>query len=213
MSLRIQLVFAALICSVAAFAQLAPNGGITNDIDEFQIRYASNLAPATESYVNITNTGASITPTYGGSICVQIYALDPVANMLSCCTCAVAPGAIQSVPVYGDLINNSLTGEHPTSAVIKLVATSLTATCNAYTQAPFAQGMRAWGTSLHVMPLSFVLAMTETPFEKSILSQGEYNHLTGFCAFITPNDSSAGYGGQGVCKSCQHGAQGANTRL
>jgi hypothetical protein len=212
--LRFHLVLAGLACSVAALGQLAPNGGITNDIDEFQIRYASNLTAVTESYVNITNTGASISPTNAGNICAQVYALDPGSNLLSCCTCVIAPGALQSIPVYADLISNSLTGEHPTSAVIKLVATNLTSSsCNAYTQAPFAQGMRAWGTSLHTLPLSFILAMTESPFEKSILSQGEYNHLTAFCAFITPHGSSSGYGGQGICASCQPGAQGASTHL
>jgi len=192
--------------------------------DSFQVHYAADLNIA-DSVVNLTNNGASATAAAGGigfasgNLCVSIYAFDPSEEMLSCCSCTVTPNGLQRVSVYTSLVANSLTGEHPSSVMIKLIATDTAgATCNATTPVvpggtpAFASGLLAWGTTLHKMPTS-KYALTETPFEPSNLSEAEYNHLVAFCAFITPSGVNPGFGGRGVCASCQTGALGASTEL
>jgi hypothetical protein len=201
MSLRKRLVLAALVCSVAASAQ------IINTLvpDAFQVRYAANLKTL-DSEINITNIGAS-SP---GNLCVSIYSFDPGEEMLSCCSCIVTPNAVQSISVLYSLLDNTVTGGNTStggqspSAVIELVATADATGCNAYTPGTLAPGLRAWGTTLHARQTTGY-AMTETEFSFSELSQAEYNHLTDFCAFITPNGLSVGFGGAGLCASCKFG--------
>src|SRR5579863_5696848 len=111
----------------------------------FQVRYASNLALG-DSVINITNTGAT-----GGNICVNVYTFSPDEQEVSCCSCNVTPNALVSLSVNRDLISNTLTPAHPTSVVVKLLATN-GGPCNASTAgtgSALAPGMAAWGTTLH----------------------------------------------------------------
>ncbi len=168
-----------------------PNGG-------FQIRYAANLA-AGESYVNLTNTGAS----QGASICANVYTFSPDEQLISCCSCLITPNAIVSLGVKADLVSNTLTPAVPGSVVIK-VASSLAVsnTCSPANPGTFnVPGLAAWGTSLHAVGSAY--QQSETPFSASTPSLSEYNRITQLCSFI--NTAGSGYG---ICKSCRSGALG-----
>jgi hypothetical protein len=169
--------------------------------DAFQVGYAANLNVA-DSVVNVTNNGAS-----GGNLCVNVYTFDNNEEMLSCCSCPVTPNGLDSMQVNGSLLSSSLTGQHPPSAVIELLATAATAgtPCNAATvlTATPAPGLGAWGTTLHLAPTGY--KVTENPFSFATLSVPELNHLASFCSFITPSGSNAGFGGAGVCPGCTSG--------
>jgi len=174
----------------------------------FQVRYASNLALG-DSVINITNTGAT-----GGNICVSVYTFSPDEQEVSCCSCSVTPNALVSLSVNRDLISNTLTPAHPTSVVVKLLATS-GGSCNAATagsgSSALAPGMAAWGTTLHadlvasgVADLTAVpVSLTETAFTPATLSPAEEARITSLCGFIQANGS-----GFGICRSCRLGGLG-----
>jgi hypothetical protein len=167
----------------------------------FQVHYATNLAIG-DSVIDITNTGSS-----GGNICVNVYAFDPVEELISCCACPVTPNALQSLSVRNDLISNTITPGVPTSVVIKLVATKqLNNSCgfsaaiaSSLTLVP---GMRAWGTTLHAntSAAAGTYAVTETEFAPAILSQGELNRISYLCQYTEVDGS-----GFGICNSCRTG--------
>ena len=204
---------AAAALSAVAFAQ-SDSG--------FQVRYAANLQFG-ESYIDIVNTGANGAPVLGpglggatGNICVNVYALDPGEELVSCCSCLVTPDQVVNLGVNRDLTSKTLTGVIPTSVTVKLVAIlagtggSGTGTvCNnsaassAGTSAVIT-GMAAWGTTLHATPTAGTYATTETAFTPSTLSAGELSSLVGRCASIIGNAS-----GFGICSSCRAGALGA----
>jgi len=221
MSLRSQIVFAALVCTVAASAQVINNGVL----DSFQVRYAASLTNG-DAYVDITNNGASIPAGNNGNLCVNAYAFDASEEMLACCACSVTPNGLVSMSVLHSLVANPfgnatvfgskvsslrpmispVTTPPPPSIVVKLVATSNQgAACSAVniTAAELAPGMRAWGTTLHSTPAGLQIA--ETPFGVSQLSAAELAHLTSFCAFITPSQTSPGLSGYGICGGCTTG--------
>src|SRR5579863_5258515 len=168
----------------------------------FQVRYASNLALG-DSVINITNTGAT-----GGNICVSVYTFSPDEQEVSCCSCSVTPNALVSLSVNRDLISNTLTPAHPTSVVVKLLATS-GGSCNAATAgsgaSALAPGMAAWGTTLHA--LGGGLALTETAFTPGTLSGAELARITSLCGFIQANGS-----GFGICGSCKLGGLGTSAQ-
>jgi hypothetical protein len=194
-------IFAAvMLCSVVAFAA---------DDSPFQVRYASNL-PIGDSVINITNTGASSTsafPTQDGNICVNVYTFSPDEQLVSCCSCPVTPDGLVSLSARNDLISNTLTPGVPNSIVIKLLATT-GGPCNASTAGAAstpAQGMAAWGTTLHALPVTPVAyGVTETPFTPASLSAAELTRITTLCGFIQINGS-----GFGICKSCRMGGMAA----
>jgi hypothetical protein len=202
--MHLRLFLATLAVSTVAFAQnVGPD-------DAFQVRYASNL-PVGDSVINVTNTGTSATAgAFGqisGSICVNVYTFDPAEELVSCCTCSVTPNGLQSLSVKGSLTSNPLTPAIPTSVVIKLVAS--TGACNAsgVTSGSLASGMRAWGTTIHALPVGGY-GVTETAFSNGGLSAAELGHLTTFCGFIQANGS-----GFGICSGCSTGGLGAKTHL
>ena len=199
---------AVLLCSVAAFAQ----NPVTAD-SPFQVRYASNL-PIGDSVINLTNTGASSTnafPTQDGNLCVNVYTFSPDEQLVSCCSCPVTPDGLVSLSARNDLISNTLTPGVPTSIVIKLLATT-GGPCNASTAgtaSTIAQGMAAWGTSIHALPVTpgspaTTYGVTETAFTPSTLSAAELTRITTLCGFIQINGS-----GFGICKSCRLGGLGS----
>ncbi len=180
-----------LLCAMAAFAQTADT--------PFQVKYIGNLG-AGDSVVNITNTGAT-----GANICVNVYTFSPDEQEISCCSCLVTPNGLVSLSAKQDLINNTLTPAVPGSIVVKLLATP-GPTCNAgtaFTLADQAQGLAAWGTTLHIPPFAVANSVTETAFTPSTLSATELGRITSLCSFIQSNGS-----GFGICRSCRSGALG-----
>jgi CHRD domain len=181
----------------------------------FQVRHVSNLAIG-DSVVNITNTGASSLnsfPTQDGNICVNVYTFSPDEQLISCCACPVTPDGLISLSARNDLISNTLTPGVPTSIVIKLLATT-GGPCNAATAVQAAgsagaQGMAAWATTLHALPVTHgspatTYGVTETAFANATLSTAEFTRITTLCGFIQTNGS-----GFGICKSCRLGGLGA----
>ena len=188
MKARILLVLATMVFASVAFAQ----------DDAFQVRYASNLNIG-DSVINITNAGTS-----GGNICANVYTFSPDEQLISCCACTVTPNALVSLSANSDLVSNTLTPAHPTSIVVKLLATT-GAACNAAAPGALAGGMRAWGTTLHAAPTTPVsYQVTETAFSQAGLSAGELARISSFCGFIQANGS-----GFGICRSCRLGGLGA----
>ena len=188
--------------------------------DPFQVRYASNLNVG-DSVVNFTNTGESSTvafPGQNGNICVNVYAFSPDEQLISCCSCVVTPDGLNSVSANTDLISNTLTPARPTSIVVKLLATVAAPgtpgpSCNPSTAGtlanPLANGLAAWGTTIHAQPVTAgtpptTYGVTETRFLSSTLSAAELTRITTLCGFIQTNGS-----GFGICRSCRLGGLGA----
>jgi hypothetical protein len=172
--------------------------------DVFQVRYTSNLNIG-DSFVNLTNSGATVANGTTQNLCANLYAFDPAEELISCCTCSVTPNALQSLSVLKSLISNPLTPAIPTSLVIKVVAT-VDATCNAATATTLAPGLLAWGTGLHQnsSTVAASYSVSETAFSRADLSPAEFAHLTSTCGFIQANGS-----GFGICKGCAAGGLGA----
>lgn len=204
-----------LIAVLFSLASAFGQNPVTAD-SPFQVRYASNLDIG-ESVINITNTGASAASTgfpngpEGPNLCANVYAFSPDEELVSCCSCVVTPNALVSLGVNRDLISNTLTPAHPTSVVIKLLATSGTGTCNAAVAGTGSSvpttGMAAWGTTLHALPVAGTYALTETSFTPATLSSAELTRITTLCGFIQANGS-----GFGICNSCQLGGLGTAIR-
>ena len=200
MQLRIILAVVIVACATVAFAQ-----DVGGPADKFQVRYASNLNIG-DSVINITNAGSQNTAGALTNICANVYTFSPDEQLISCCSCVVTPNALISLSANSDLVSNTLTPAHPTSIVVKLVATAGTA-CNASNVpvANLAAGLRAWGTTLHAAPTTPVsYQITETAFSPADLSAGELARITSFCGFIQANGS-----GFGICLSCRLGGLGA----
>ena len=176
------LFFATMISSVVALAQ----NPITAD-SPYQIRYASNLANG-DAVVNISNTGsrggvtlqAGTRANIGGAICANVYVFDAAEEIVSCCSCPVTPNGLVSLSAKRDLISNPVTPAIPTSIVIKLVATvpvggSCSNSAGAIATATPANGMVAWGTSLHAntSAAAGTYEVTETAFTPAGLDDSE----------------------------------------
>jgi uncharacterized repeat protein (TIGR01451 family) len=175
--------------------------------DAFQIGYAANLN-AGDSFLDITNTGATVATGVSQNLCVNLYTFDPEEELISCCTCSVTPNGLQSLSALTSLISNPLTPAIPSSVVIKVVASS-SATCDAssVTGASVAAGLLVWGTTLHQNTSTAVpsYSVTETPFSRSALSEAELAHITSTCGFIKSNGSKFG-----ICGGCAGGGLGAS---
>ncbi len=184
----------------------------------YLVKYAANLDIG-ESYVNITNTGANgcsaLGPGYGapsGNICANVYTFDSGEELVSCCSCLITCDQTVNLGVNRDLTIRTLTGKVPTSVTVKLLAslaggdgtgTSCFNSAATVTTATLANGLAAWGTTLHAGPTAGYDS-TEAPFTASTLSQSELASLGNRCANILGNGS-----GSGVCNSCRAGALGA----
>jgi hypothetical protein len=198
-----------------------------------QTRYATNLTTY-DAVLNITNTGASGSGTAGentanlaattGAICVNVYAMAPDEQEVSCCSCPVTPDALVSLSVQGDLLSNTLTPAKPTSVVIRMYATlPVAGSCAgsaALTTATAAPGLAAWGTTTHATaaaapPVNGVTVTptapgvagvtVETAFTPSTVNASELFKLQSFCSFAISNGS-----GFGICNSCRLGGLGAS---
>ena len=176
--------------------------------DPFKVRYTSNLNIG-DSVINITNAGTTNTAGALTNICANIYTFSPDQQLISCCACTVTPNVLASLSANSDLVSNTLTPAHPTSIVVKILATAGTA-CNASNPSigSLAAGLRAWGTMLHAAPTTPAsFAVTETAFSPATLSAAELERITSLCGFIQANGS-----GFGICKSCRLGGLGAATQ-
>jgi hypothetical protein len=185
--------------------------------DPYQITYVSNLNVG-DSFVNITNTGASgagfgsgTSASVMGSICANVYVFDPTEEIVSCCSCPVTPNGLVSLSARNDLINNPLFPRTPSSIVIKLVATApVGGTCNNSAllagTPTFVEGVAAWGTKLHAntSAAAGTYAVTETRFTLAGLSAGEFTRLAYTCGIVANQGS-----GFGICNSCRLGGLGA----
>src|SRR5690242_8978063 len=178
MQLRFVLAVAIVACAAVAFAQ-----DVGGPPDKFQVRYASNLNIG-DSVINITNAGTQNTAAGAlTNICANVYTFSPDEQLISCCSCVVTPNALISLSANSDLVSNTLTPAHPTSIVVKLLATT-GAACNAAAPGALAGGLRAWGTTLHAAPTTPVTyAVTETAFLQAGLSAGELARISSFCGF------------------------------
>jgi hypothetical protein len=170
-----------------------------------RITYSSHLNIG-DSLINLTNTGENLFVT--GNICANFYTFSPDEQLVSCCSCVVTPNALASLSVQNDLISNTLTPAHPTSVVVKVVA-SAGPTCNAATVGTstnaIVDGIGAWMTTLHALPTAPVTyGLTEHEFAVADLSGAELTHITSYCGFIQANGS-----GFGICRSCRLGGLGA----
>lgn len=191
----------------------------------FLISYASNISgtAASDSVINITNTGANGAPLNGpgfgsaaGNICVNVYAFSPDEQLVSCCACLLTPNALASLSVKEDLVNNTLTGIRPNSVVVKLLTTGAganftgTACTNSAAVAGqnpanplIASGALAFRTTIHQQGTG--LAVTEVPFTPATLSQAELASITNRCTNIIGNGSTFG-----ICRSCRAGGLSSN---
>jgi hypothetical protein len=171
--------------------------------DTYQVRYAANLNIG-DSFVDFTNTGATVANGVSQNLCMNLYTFDPAEELISCCTCSVTPDGLQSLSVLKSLISNTLTPAIPTSVVIKAVAS--TGTCNASVVSGLAHGALLWGTTLHqnTSTATATYAMTEGAFQFADLSAAELTHITTTCGFIQSDGS-----GFGICKGCAAGGLGA----
>ncbi len=190
--------------------------------DAFQVRYAANLTSG-DSVINLTNSGANGASLTGpgfasavGNICVNVYGFSPDEQLISCCSCLITPNGLVSLSVKDDVINNTLTGVKPNSVVVKLVNTGAgptytgTKCTNSAATAgsaafPLAQGLLAFGTTIHIAPVAGTFGVTETPFRAATLSPDELASITNRCTNIIGNGS-----GFGICKSCRAGGLAAN---
>jgi hypothetical protein len=179
--------------------------------DTFQVHYAANLN-LYDSFINITNTGATVAAGVSQNLCENVYVFDPQEEEIACCTCSVTPNGLVSASV-NQLISNPLTPAIPTSVVIKLVTS--TGTCNASSVTGVAHGTVAWMTTTHaltttttspnwwVKPVTTTTAvLDETPFADATLSDAELAHITSFCGFIQADGSKFG-----ICGGCQSGGR------
>ena len=218
MHTKLTLTLAAMTLSMVAFGQQDTS---------FQIRYAANLT-AGDSVINLTNTGAngaSVSgPGFGGAqgnICVNVYAFSPDEQLISCCSCLITPNGLVSLSVNQDLVSNTLTGVRPNAVVIKLVNTlagaggvggGATGCTNSAALAsiqapppavavafPIANGMLAWGTTIHAGAAAGTFVTTETAFIPATLSAAELASITGRCTAIIGNGSTFG-----ICRSCRN---------
>jgi hypothetical protein len=182
----------ALLFSAVAFAD-----------DTYQVRYAANLNIG-DSYVDFTNTGATVAAGVTQNLCANIYTFDPAEELIACCTCSVTPNALKSLSVVNSLISDPLTPAIPSSVVIKLVAS--TGACNAATVTGVAHGLLAWGTTLHQNTSTGTpsYSLSEAAFSFATLTDAELVHITATCGFIESNGS-----GFGICKGCAAGGLGA----
>jgi hypothetical protein len=198
----------------------------------YQLRHFVNLIAA-DSFIDITNNGASSTANLtgqtppqnniNGDICVNIYAFAADEQEVACCSCLITPNALWSSSVKTGLLNSTLTPSFPSEVVVKMISTvpnvgiSGTETCNpatislsntfGTTPGAMTNGLLAWGTTPHGFPTalgpSFQIA--ETPFLPATLSTAELARDVQECQFI----QVLGSGTFGICKGCSNSGLGA----
>jgi hypothetical protein len=188
----------------------------------YQVHYAANLTSGIDTVIDIINTGGDgFVPVNGpgfpnvssGNICVNVYAIDPNEELLSCCSCLVTPNQTVELKVQAGIMNNVLTGFPTSSATIKLIGT----TNGAINPTSCANVASQLGGGAGAVPADFIafattahattgggFTVTESPFISATLSPSEVSSLNNRCASIIGNGSGAG-----ICGGCTKGALGA----
>ncbi len=181
----------------------------------FEVSYAAHLN-AGDGVINITNTGENGAKLYGpgfgpptGNLCVNVYALAPGEQLISCCSCLVTPGALVSLSVNNDILAN-VAEISSNSVVVELVSTlagsggnATTCTNSAAIPGTLASGLSAWSTTLNTVPPPQTFTVNDLAFSPVTLSAAEEASLNNRCAQIIGN-----FGGLGVCRSCRVGGLG-----
>ena len=216
MHLFLRLGFGVALLSTVALAQnyYVNSHGQQAPADAYQVRYAANLA-AGDSVVNLTNAGTKGGYDSNGDICANVYVFADDQQLIACCACPLTPNHLQHLSVNGDLVSNTLTPGKPADVTIALVATEQHGTCDPANlngiqdadgrgfDVDFAEGLRAWGTTLHAAP-GGGYTVSETEFSQASLSDSELDKMVSYCGFIKADGS-----GYGICNSCTLGAAGA----
>lgn len=198
----------------------------------YKVRYAANLNSGTDSIINIINTGGNggvpvngpgFGANSGGNMCVNIYALDALEELLTCCSCLVTPNQVVNLSAL-QLIRNTITGSMPTNATIKIIGSTDGTTAGALAATSCANesaqvqntnaagthfavgGWVAFGTTVHSTTTG-QFTVTESPFIPAVLSNSEMISLSTRCAATLGNGSGAG-----VCSGCAKGALGSTKK-
>ena len=204
-----------LLFVVSATLLLGTFAYATDDGD-FSIGIITGL-PATNTVINLSNSGASNGQTFSlpvtgpikqtlppplvvgnGNLCANVYVFSPDEQEQACCSCPMTPNSLQSFTAQG-LTGNPLTGKPfpASSAVIKVIATeNVNGICDAGTiptSQPLANGLLVWAHT----PTG-----NNIPFVSSTLSAAELATAAGACQFIIQNGSFSG-----ICKFCGPGGQ------
>ena len=184
--------------------------------DPYMVSYAANLDRG-DSFVNITNTGASgaglgfgTSAAVTGALCANVYVYDALEEIVSCCSCPVTPNGLVSLSAQRDLISNPLTRAPLTSVVIKILTTvPVAGSCmNSALLAgsTLASGLVAWNTTIHRTNSDAArFAVTENRFATSTLSTAELTRLAYGCSVVANVGS-----GFGICGGCRLGGLGAD---
>ena len=197
----------------------APSAPVVLDA-HYQVRYVANLNGG-ESYIHIVNTGLNGESPFGGNtgnICVNLYVVDPNAELIGCCSCLVTPnqtinlGVNQTFPAA----KNSLSAPEM-ALTLKLVGSNVNAAnCNSSagqvsSSNILSGGFVAFGTTLHTTPVPGLYNETEGPFLPAHLSDtganSELISLMTRCASILTTSPSFG-----VCSSCRPDPAASGTK-
>jgi hypothetical protein len=195
-----QVTLLALAFAMACFGQ----GSVFSLDGGSQVQYFTLPANAlTDSSINVTNSAflnTAAPPTApNGNICVNLYEVDPAANMVACCSCLVKPNQTVNIKPFREI-------GFPVPLTTKLLATPAAVggptTCNPSTIVqpsviPF--GMAAW-KKIQQGPTSDGMSLiAETAFTPYIMGPQEVAQLTSQCA------ASGGF--KPLCSSCLAGGQ------
>jgi hypothetical protein len=233
MKLRLHLlVFTTLASAALAFSQVAVDGpfqvryasNLINGGDA--VIDINNTGASATTLLASGQTGGMPQNNIDGNICVNIYTFAAQEQEVACCSCMVTPNALWSASVKTALLNSTLTPAFPNEVVIKLISTVPNGvvgsqTCNPGTisqatvignsngagPGTLANGLLAWGTSLHGFPTASGpnFRITETPFLPGSLTTPELLRDVLECQFI----QILGSGQFGICKGCQNTGLGA----
>ncbi len=182
--------------------------------DFYYVNYFSNAHNygGYDATVRVVNPGMQGSPLSSGEgmICANIYVFDTAQEMLECCSCPITANGLRVLSVNNDLTDNPLTNVTLSNGVIKIVASKGNSKCSGAELAPDPiPNLRAWATHLQKVyrdDLSWKdssVAITESAFELSTLSDPEKQFLGVACAFVQYLGSSAG-----VCSCGTGGLQG-----
>ncbi len=233
MKLRLHLlVFTTLASAALAFSQVGVDGpfqvryasNLINGGDA--VIDINNTGASATTLLAPGQTGGIPQNNIDGNICVNIYTFAAQEQEVACCSCLITPNALWSASVKTSLLNSTLTPAFPNEVVIKLISTVPNGVVGSQTCNPgmislatvignsngagpgtLANGLLAWGTSVHGFPTASgpSFRVTETPFLPANLTTAELQRVVLECQFI----QILGSGQFGICKGCQNAGLGA----
>jgi len=188
----------ALALSVNYAQAQAPN--------EFQVNYFSNAntasAPDGTLRITISPTPIAIGETILGkakvstgsstNACSDIYVFNSNEEISECCSCLNTPNGLDTLSVNNDLTSNPLTGPRSTTGTVEILESSPVGNICPAAWEPVGPGLNFTAWLTHIQNSNFTI--TESPFQVSTLSEGEYVSLLNQCYAISLVGS-----GDGVC--------------